>query len=77
MIIVFTELSFALWNGFSGQIYFVDWFSTLYNAFWTSWPCLFTFSLEKGVNLLIAKKFPQLFECGNKNYYFNMKFFWT
>ena len=77
IIVVFTELSFAFWNGFSGQVYFVNWLSTLYNAFWTSWPCLFTFSLEKDVNLLIVKKFPQLYECGRNNYYFNMKVFWT
>lgn len=46
VILVFTELYFAFVNGFSGQIFFLDWLSTLYNAFFTSWQCLFSYLLE-------------------------------
>ena len=50
-MVVFTEIYFAFFNGFSGQIYFPDWLPMLYNSLWTSWPCLFTFALDR-VNLL-------------------------
>lgn len=47
VILVFCELYFAFYNGFSGQIYYVDWLPMLYNVFWTSWPCIFTFIFER------------------------------
>lgn len=37
IVLVFTELFFALGNGYSGQIYFAEWLPTMYNAVWTSW----------------------------------------
>lgn len=47
VILVFCELYFAFFNGYSGQIYFADWLPMLYNVFWTSWPCIFTFVFER------------------------------
>lgn len=47
VILVFCELYFAFFNGYSGQIYFADWLPMLYNVFWTSWPCIFTFIFER------------------------------
>lgn len=76
IILVFTDIFFAFSNGFSGQIYFADWLSTLYNAIFTSWPCLFTFSFERDLDLSIIKKFPILYVAGQKNYFFNLKIFW-
>ncbi len=76
IILVFTEIFFAFSNGFSGQIYFVDYLSTLYNALFTSWPCVLTFSFEKDLDLAIIKKFPILYVAGQKNYFFNLKIFW-
>ena len=46
IILVFTEMYFAFYNGFSGQIYFPDWLPMLYNAIWTSWHCLFGYLIE-------------------------------
>jgi phospholipid-transporting ATPase len=77
IILVFTELALALFNGYSGQIFFADYLGTMYNAFFTSWPCLFTFSLEREHDLNICKKFPVLYRAGPKNYYFNFKTFWA
>jgi phospholipid-transporting ATPase len=77
IILVFTDLFFAVSNGFSGQIFFADYLSTMYNALLTSWPCLFTFSFEKDVDLIIVKKFPVLYLAGQKNYFFNMRVFWS
>lgn len=36
IILVFTELTFAYMNGYSGQIFFPEYLPALYNAFWTS-----------------------------------------
>jgi len=47
VILVFTEIYFAFFNGFSGQVFFVDWLPMLYNVLWTSWPPLIAFALEK------------------------------
>ena len=77
MIIVFAELFFTFQNGFSGQIYFTEYISSMYNAFFTSWPCVFTFSLENDTELNVVKKFPILYEAGQINYYFNLKVFWS
>jgi len=76
IILVVTEVFFAMSNGFSGQIFFADYLGTMFNAFFTSWPCLFTFSLERDHDLKICKKFPILYKAGQINYYFNMKEFW-
>ena len=46
-MLVFSELFFAAGNGFSGQIFFAEWLPTMYNAVWTSWQCLFAYSIEQ------------------------------
>jgi len=74
---VFTELYFAFFNGFSGQIYFPDLLPLCYNAFWTSWPCIFNYSIEKDVDEKIALKNPKLYNAGQKRFYFNLQKFWT
>ena len=76
ILMVVTEIFFALYNGFSGQIFFADYLGTMFNAFFTSWPCFFTFSLERDHDLKICKKFPVLYKAGQLNYYFNLKEFW-
>lgn len=76
IILVVTEIFFAIYTGFSGQIFFADYLGTMFNAFFTSWPCLFTFSLERDHNLKICKKFPILYKAGQLNHYFNLKEFW-
>lgn len=37
VVLVITELAFAVANGYSGQIFFADWLTGCYNAIWTSW----------------------------------------
>jgi len=49
-MLVFTELWFSMYNGFSGQIFFLDWLSLLFNAFWTSFPCIFTYAFEQDLS---------------------------
>ena len=58
------EIYFAIYNGFSGQIFFLDWLPLLYNAFFTSWPCLFTICFEQDVNPENSFKHPVLYNAG-------------
>lgn len=76
VVLVFTELHFAYWNGFSGQIYFVDWLPTLYNAFFTSWLCLFALMFERDVDEARSARHPILYQAGQQKLYFNFKVFW-
>ena len=76
IVLVFTELLFVFYNGFSGQIFFPDWYGTMFNAVFTSWPCLFVFAFEKEHDVLTCKKFPILYRAGPKNILFNLKIFW-
>jgi magnesium-transporting ATPase (P-type) len=48
----------------------------MYNAVWTSWPCLFFFGLDIDANAKNSIKFPELYAAGHTNYYFNLKTFW-
>ena len=48
----------------------------MYNAIFTSWCSIFVFSFEKDVELNLVKKFPVLYEAGQRNYFFNLRIFW-
>jgi len=76
ILLVFNDIIFSFLNGFSGQLYFADYLTTMYNAIFTSWCCIFVFSFEKDVELNLVKKFPTLYEAGQKNYFFNITYFW-
>ena len=76
IVVVFTELWFALFNGFSGQIYFLEWLPMLYNAFFTSWPCMFTYVFEQDANYINSLKYPQLYGAGQRQLYFTFSRFW-
>mmetsp|Transcript_29403 Transcript_29403/g.28548 ORF Transcript_29403/g.28548 Transcript_29403/m.28548 type:complete len:240 (+) Transcript_29403:451-1170(+) len=76
VILVFTEIYFAFVNGFSGQIFFLDWLSTLYNAFFTSWTCLFAYLLEKDINDEFIQKYPKVYQAGQVGAYFSYGKFW-
>eukprot|EP00359_Climacostomum_virens_P001863 CAMPEP_0204898568 /NCGR_PEP_ID=MMETSP1397-20131031/1370_1 /ASSEMBLY_ACC=CAM_ASM_000891 /TAXON_ID=49980 /ORGANISM="Climacostomum Climacostomum virens, Strain Stock W-24" /LENGTH=1118 /DNA_ID=CAMNT_0052066443 /DNA_START=715 /DNA_END=4071 /DNA_ORIENTATION=+ len=74
--VVFTEIWFAFFNGFSGQIYFLDWLPMLYNSFFTSWPCMFTYVLEQDVNAEYTYRYPEIYGAGQKRIYFTFTGFW-
>lgn len=76
IVLVFTEIFYSFENGFSGQIFFADWLQTLYNALWSSWACLFAYSLEQDVNDQFVYVYPQVYKAGQKGIYFNFKVFW-
>jgi len=74
--VVFTELWFAFFNGFSSQIYFADWLPQLYNSFWTSWPCMFTFVYERDLTAAQSLKHPVAYGAGQRGLYFTYGRFW-
>ena len=74
--VVFTELWFAFFNGFSSQIYFADWLPQLYNSFWTSWPCMFTFVYERDLTAEQSLKYPVSYGAGQRGVYFTYTRFW-
>ena len=71
-----TEFWFAIFDGFSGQIYFLDWLPSLYNTFWTSWPCMTFFTLEQDVSPEQCLIYPNLYSAGQKSALFNVRVFW-
>lgn len=73
---VFTEIFFAFFNGFSGQIFFLEWLPMLFNAIWTSWPCMINACLDQDLDAESSLKYPKLYKAGTCNYYFNMRKFW-
>lgn len=91
IILVFAEIYFVFFSGFSGQPFFPDFLPVLYNAIWTSWPCIFAFSIEKDIidnedrkhndrNNLLGKYYqviPCLYTAGQTKQYFNLKVFWS
>ena len=48
----------------------------LYNAIFTSWPCLAAFNFEVDVNADYAYKYPIIYKSGQQGKLFNFKIFW-
>jgi len=61
IILVFAEIYFVYFSGFSGQPFFPDFLPILYNSVWTSWPCIFAYAIESD---LVDKTFEKA--CKNK-----------
>eukprot|EP00743_Colponemidia_sp_Colp-15_P004221 GILK01004553.1.p1 GENE.GILK01004553.1~~GILK01004553.1.p1 ORF type:complete len:1297 (-),score=268.93 GILK01004553.1:216-4106(-) len=76
LVPVFVELFFPWYCGFSGQLFFPQWLSALYNAFFTSWPALFCFGLEQDVTAETSLRYPLLYAAGPRNKFFNYKVFY-
>jgi magnesium-transporting ATPase (P-type) len=58
-------------------MFFADWLPMLYNALWTSWPCMFTYIFDRDVERDLALANPIFFEAGHRREYFNFKTFWV
>jgi phospholipid-transporting ATPase len=74
--VVFTELWFQIFSGFSGQIYYMDWLPMLYNSLWTSWPCIITFVFDKDLGAEACLKYPNAYGAGRTDAYFTFGRFW-
>lgn len=77
IILVFTEIYFIIFNGFSGQIFFSDWLTNFYNIFWSSWPMVINYSMDKDIDRNLTLKYPFIYKAGPKSEYMNKKIFWS
>lgn len=73
---ILSEMIFATFSGFSGQIFYPDFLPMLFNKLWTVWPVIFALFMERDVSYEMSEKFPILYKAGHLKYYFNMRVFW-
>ncbi|XP_058158033.1 phospholipid-transporting ATPase FetA-like [Dasypus novemcinctus] len=62
---------YAFFSGFSAQAVYDYWFITFYNLVYTSLPVLGLSLFDQDVNELWSLRFPELYEPGQHNLYFN------
>ena len=77
IVLVFAEIPFQFFTGYSGQLFFLDWLPTLYNAVFTSWQCLFAFMYERDINEAYTFKFPLVYKIGQEGRLFTKTHFWS
>lgn len=66
---------YAFFCGFSAQTVYDEWFITLYNLVYTSLPVLGMSLFDQDVDDRWSMEYPQLYEPGQNNRYFNIKEF--
>ncbi|XP_062937757.1 phospholipid-transporting ATPase FetA-like [Cynocephalus volans] len=66
---------YAFFNGFSAQTVYDTWFITCYNLIYTALPVLGVSLFDQDVNETWSLRFPELYEPGQHNLYFNKKSF--
>uniref|UniRef100_A0A667J017 Phospholipid-transporting ATPase n=1 Tax=Lynx canadensis TaxID=61383 RepID=A0A667J017_LYNCA len=66
---------YAFFSGFSAQTVYDTWFITFYNLVYTSLPVLGLSLFDQDVNETWSLRFPELYEPGQHNLYFNKKEF--
>ncbi|XP_075415078.1 phospholipid-transporting ATPase FetA-like [Tenrec ecaudatus] len=62
---------YAFYNGFSAQAVYDNWFITFYNLFYTALPVLALSLFDQDVSETWSLYFPELYEPGQTNLYFN------
>ncbi|KAG8599238.1 hypothetical protein GDO81_002957, partial [Engystomops pustulosus] len=66
---------YGFFCGFSAQTVYDEWFITMYNLVYTSLPVLGMSLFDQDVDDRWSMEYPQLYEPGQKNRYFNKKEF--
>ncbi|XP_066112923.1 phospholipid-transporting ATPase FetA-like [Saccopteryx bilineata] len=66
---------YSFYNGFSAQTVYDTWFITFYNLVYTSLPILALSLFDQDVNETWSLHFPELYDPGQHNLYFNKKKF--
>ncbi|XP_051828748.1 phospholipid-transporting ATPase FetA-like [Antechinus flavipes] len=66
---------YGFFSGFSAQTIYDEWFIAFYNLVYTSLPVLALTLFDQDVNDLWSLRFPELYEPGQYNLYFNKKEF--
>eukprot|EP00824_Muranothrix_gubernata_P008681 TRINITY_DN2115_c0_g1_i1.p1 TRINITY_DN2115_c0_g1~~TRINITY_DN2115_c0_g1_i1.p1 ORF type:complete len:1059 (-),score=246.27 TRINITY_DN2115_c0_g1_i1:588-3764(-) len=70
-----TQFWFAFFSGFSGQRLYDDWYQSLFNVLWTSFPILVYGIFEQDLSPGFAMRFPGLYKSGQRSEFFNGKVF--
>eukprot|EP00252_Welwitschia_mirabilis_P021853 TRINITY_DN5723_c0_g2_i1.p1 TRINITY_DN5723_c0_g2~~TRINITY_DN5723_c0_g2_i1.p1 ORF type:complete len:903 (+),score=146.36 TRINITY_DN5723_c0_g2_i1:375-2711(+) len=68
-----TLFYFEIYASFSAQTVYNDWFSSLFNVFFTSLPVLALGTFEQDVSARFCLKYPQLYQDGPQNLLFRWK----
>lgn len=68
-----TQFWFTFNAGFSGQRFYDDWFQSLYNVIFTSFPVIVLGLFEKDVSAALSKRYPQLYKAGIRNVFFTWR----
>ncbi|GAQ83484.1 phospholipid-transporting ATPase 3 [Klebsormidium nitens] len=68
-----TQFWFNMYTGYSGERLYDDWYQSLYNVVFTALPVIVVGIFDQDVDAKRSKKYPQLYEAGQRNLYFN----WT
>lgn len=75
--LVMVDVFWTGYGGYSGQIVFPSWFTTFYNALWTSFPCIFSFAFDADISQVVSRANPYMFAAGPNHVFFNGIFLLT
>ncbi|GLU03014.1 hypothetical protein SLE2022_202360 [Rubroshorea leprosula] len=68
-----TQFWFTFYTGFSGQRFYDDWFQSLFNVIFTSFPVIILGLFEKDVSAALSKRYPELYKEGIRNAFFKWR----
>eukprot|EP00455_Lapot_gusevi_P036920 TRINITY_DN4116_c0_g3_i2.p1 TRINITY_DN4116_c0_g3~~TRINITY_DN4116_c0_g3_i2.p1 ORF type:complete len:1260 (-),score=363.04 TRINITY_DN4116_c0_g3_i2:462-4241(-) len=71
--ISFTNMLFAFYSGFSGQMFYDSLCGSLYNMVFTAFPVMSAAVFNNVVNKENCKRYPQLYKSGQRSEHFNLK----
>jgi len=70
-----SQVWFAFYNGWSGQIFYDAWMGAMYNVIYTSLPILCAAILNRDYSYKTALEYPALYRDGQENRTFNIQLF--
>jgi len=73
--LVMCDAIYAWFNGYSGTILFWDWYYVFFNAWWTSFPCIFSLAFDRDVTPIVSRANAYLYAAGPNNVFFNKYIF--
>ncbi|CEO95937.1 Phospholipid-transporting ATPase [Plasmodiophora brassicae] len=72
VVISLSQFLYAFFNGYSAQLFFDAYTGSLYNMAFTSFPILLAAVFNRDVSAKSSRRFPSLYECGQRRTYFNI-----
>lgn len=77
IVMITPEIIFAIYNGFSGQIFYPDFLPMLYNKLFTIWAGVCAFAIDRDVVYENSLKYHLLYKAGHINQYFSFRVYWS